>query len=352
MKRELVVIEPDVSLSLKKDMLVFQRGDQVIRKSSLRQVQRILLLGHQSMSASLRFYVLRHGIDVVFLNTQGRYLGRLSSHVSRNGPLRLAQYAFCSASDTALPLAKVLVQAKIHNQRQLLLKRQRRLQSEALVQALSLLRRSYKQVEQALSIDQLMGYEGHAASVYFGVFPLLIQAEGFAMRGRSKRPPRDNVNAALSFGYTILAQLVDSAVHQAGLDPYLGVLHQARHGLPALVMDLVEPFRPWLVDALILTLINREQLRGGDFYHPEESEWAEAILEGEEPERDERPAVFMNETGRRIFFQGWHDRLRDGLIYPSQNRQLEIREIIQQEVYAVARLFQGEEAQFVPLQPR
>lgn len=352
MKRELVVIEPDVSLGLKKDMLVFQRGEQVIRKSSLRQVDRILIMGHQNLSSALRHYALRQGIDLVFLSTQGRYLGRLSSHVSRNGPLRLAQYRFCADPEKSLNLAKVIVGAKVNNQRQLVLKRQRRLQNEALVQPLAVLRRAQKQIDSALSIDQLMGYEGHAATVYFGVLPLLIQPRGFEMKGRSKRPPRDNVNAALSFGYTILAQLVDSAVHQAGLDPFLGVLHQPRHGLAALVMDLVEAFRPWLIDALILKLINREQLQPGDFYHPDEASWAEAILDGETPEKDDRPAVFLNETGRRIFFQGWHERLRDALLYPPQSRQLEIRDIIQQEVYAVARLFQGEAQDFSPLQPR
>ncbi|MBF2053913.1 MAG: CRISPR-associated endonuclease Cas1 [Candidatus Sericytochromatia bacterium] len=357
MGHNLVVVEPDLSLGLEKEMLVLRRNQEIVRRSKLQDLDQVLLMGRQELSAAARHALLQRGIDVLFLTVHGKYLGRLSNYLSRNGPLRLAQYRVCSDPAQSLTLARAFVSGKLTAQRRLMLRQQRELKNEQLTQALAGLRQMQSQLERAPAIDSLMGCEGRAAALYFGVFPRFIQAEGFPMQGRSKRPPRDAVNAALSFGYTMLTYAVESAVLKAGLDPYLGCLHQPRQGLPALVLDLMEAFRPVLIDSLILRLINREQLRPGDFYHPQESALAEAILaeEGNDnisTEPDPRPAVYLNETGRRIFFQAWYARLRESVFYPAQNRQLSYSDVIQQQVYHLARVLQNEEPAYLPFVPR
>lgn len=355
--RDLVVLELDVEIGIEKELLVLRRKGEVLRRSKLQELDRLLLLGSQELTAAARQALLRRGIDILFLSREGAFLGRLSNHLSRNGPLRQAQYQACCQPQRSLLLAKALLTGKLLAQRRLMLRQQRELQQETVTRALAGLRLMQDKLAQAENIEQLMGYEGRAAALYFGVFPQFIRVDGFVMQGRSKRPPRDSVNAVLSFGYTILTRLLESAVLQAGLDPYLGCLHQPRHGMPALVLDLVEAFRPVLVDALVLRLINRGQLQPGDFYHPQELELAEAILAeaGEtqltEPP-DPRPAVYLNETGRRIFFQAWYERLREAVWYEPQQRQLTYADIVQQQVYHFARVLQGQDLVYLPFVPR
>lgn len=354
MSHELVILEADLQVGIEQDQLVFRRQGQIIRRAKIRQLERLILLGQQEISAAARQGLLKRGVDVVFLNGQGRYQGRLLGPISANGPLRLAQYRVSQDPQQALMIACEIVLGKVYNQRQLLLRKQREHPDAQAQDCLASMRILSERVRYASGHEQLLGYEGQLAALYFKALPQFIQMPGFVMQGRSKRPPRDNVNAVLSFGYTILTQLAESALWQVGLDPYLGLLHQPRQGFAALVSDLVEEFRPVLVDSLVLRLINRQQLQIGDFYHPGEAELAEAILMGDlaESEPDSRPAVFLNETGRRVFFQGWHARLRERVMYPLQNRRFELREIIRLQAYHLARVIQGEDPLYVPFMPR
>lgn len=356
MGRELVILEADLQVGVEQEQLVFRRQGQIIRRAKLIHLERLILLGRQELSASARLTLLKRGIDVVFLNGQGRYQGRLLGPISANGPLRLAQYRVSQDPVQSLMIACEMVLGKVYNQRQFLLRKQREYPDAQAQDSLAAMRLLSERVRQSTGHEQLLGYEGQMASLYFRALPQFIQAPGFVMQGRSKRPPRDNVNAVLSFGYTILTQLAESALWQVGLDPYLGLLHQPRQGFAALVSDLVEEFRPVLVDSLVLRLINRQQLQPGDFYHPDEAMLAEAILMGDasdnESESDPRPAVFLNDTGRRVFFQGWHARLRERVNYPAQNRRFELREIIRQQAYHLARVIQGEDPLYVPFMPR
>lgn len=351
MGRDLVVVEPDLEIGLEKEMLILRRQGTVIRRSRLQDLEQLILLGRQELTAAARQTLLRQGIDVVFLTGHGQFLGRLQGRLSANGPLRLAQYRVCAQPEAALGLAKAIVHGKVTNQRRLLLRQQREYQRDDIAGALAGMRRMLALIEGVTEIPQLMGVEGQAAACYFGIFGALIRQPDIHMQGRSRRPPRDPVNAALSFGYSILTRLVETTVHQVGLDPYLGFLHQPRQGLPALVLDLVEEFRPVLVDSLILRLFNRSQLQAGDFHHPKAAELAEQIFyEGETPDAqpDLRPPVYLNETGRRIFFQGWYDRLRQSVMYAPQQRQLTYADVIRMQAYHLARVLMQEEERYLP----
>ncbi len=355
MPRDLVIVEQGVRIGIEKEQLVLYKGEGILRKSRLQDLSQVLLLGPAELTPAARNRLMQKGIDVVFLSAKGDFIGRMSSGLSRNGSLRLAQYRLCSDSDQALKLAARLIHGKVSNQRFLLLRQQKRLKSEELTQALSGMRRMLGKLEQVNSIEQLMGYEGQAAALYFEVFPLLFSAAGIQMKGRSKRPPRDPVNAILSFGYTILTRFIESAVLTVGLDPWIGCLHQARPGLPALVLDLVEEFRPIAVDSLVLRLLNLGQLKPSDFYQPKAWKQAEAILAHEsddwellEEEPDPRPPVYLAESGRKLFFQNFYEKLREPLPYPLLNQKTSLRRIIEQQSYHLARVLEGEDAEYQP----
>jgi CRISPR-associated protein Cas1 len=211
------------------------------------------------------------------------------------------------------------------------------------------MRRLIERLDQAVDIETLMGYEGQTAALYFEVFPRLIRAEGIVMQGRSRRPPRDPVNAALSFGYSLLTRLMENAVLTVGLDPWVGCLHQARPGLPALVLDLIEEFRPLLVDALVLRLFNWRQLKKSDFYQPEAWKEAEAILAREDENwesvaesADPRPAIYLGESGRQQLIQTFYTKLEEQVWFPPAQTTLSFRQALEYQVRQTAQFFAGE----------
>lgn len=356
MSRELVITDPELRIGLEKENLVLYRGTQATRKSKLQDLEQVVIMGAADLTGAARNALLRRQIEVVFISMDGKYLGRLTPPGLGNGAVRLAQYRFCSQPEQALAVARNLIQGKLENQRRLLLRQQRELQSEAVAESLAGIRVVAGKVSSSTALDQLMGYEGRAAALYFAAFPHLIRRPGFPMQGRSKRPPRDAPNALLSFGYTALLAQMETQVLQAGLDPYLGCLHQLRSGMPSLALDLLEEFRPVLVDNVILRLLNRGQIRPEDFYQPTEAKRAEAILladEDSEPEPpDPRPAVYMARTGHQIFFKAFYQRLRDTLDYPPLGKQLSIKDILLQQVWHMGRVMQGAEPVYVPFCPR
>ena len=156
------------------------------------------------------------------------------------------------------------------------------------------------QVSEADSTDSVRGLEGAAASVYFEVFDdmILRNKETFFFKSRNRRPPTDNVNAMLSFAYSLLARNCASALESVGLDAYVGFMHRDRPGRTSLALDIMEELRPCLADRFVLTLINNNVMQADDF------------------ENTEGGAVLMNEDGRRKFLKSWQDRKKDTITHP------------------------------------
>ncbi len=227
------------------------------------------------------------GRSVTWVTRNGRFLGRVSGPQTGNPLLRLAQFRAYEHPERRIGIARAIVAGKLHNYRQLLLRsardttgdRQTRLRDIAERHASALTDLSRAEV-----LPEVLGIEGHAARDYFQGLELLAPS---AMAGRTRRPPLDPVNCLLSFGYGMLRVAVHGALEQVGLDPYLGYLHGIRSGKPALALDLMEEFRPLLVDRLVLTLVNREQLK------PTHTE----TLPG--------GTVQLTDDGRRFFLEQW-----------------------------------------------
>jgi CRISPR-associated protein Cas1 len=353
----LALMEQGTRVAVQGELFLIERDSEeggerrrvVIQEVRMAEVDEVLVFGNISLTPAVIAALLERGTDTIFLSAHGRYRGRLIGKPGKNVPLRLAQLDRLRDPAAALPLARAMVGGKITNQRSLLLRAQREQKREDLAEAIAGMRRLAETLETSETVDALRGVEGQAAALYFGVFGKCLRNPEFRFEKRTRRPPRDPVNAVLSFGYTLLAMGMESLVLRVGLDPMVGVFHAADYGRPSLVLDLIEEFRPVLVDALALRLVNRRELAREDF--EEFRDEADALAAGEEapePEPGAGRPVWLGPTGRKIFFRAWGRRLRETHFYELRRQTLTLEEIMQQQVYQVARLLKGEAPRYVP----
>jgi CRISPR-associated protein Cas1 len=227
----------------------------------------------------------RSGIPVVLLDGAGRVQSRVVPGWYHDPTARLSMAAACLDQERALSMARRWVEAKIRNQAAVLRASLRNHPNPQMAEARNTLLESASRVSGAATRDELMGMEGYAARVYFGVFRHLLRPEWIEFNGRNRRPPLDPVNAALSYAYAILYARLVSLCEVTGLDPYHGFLHPPQKFRASLALDLLEPLRPALADRLVLSMFNRKMLREEHFG----------------AERHPAPGIFLNKEGRMVF---------------------------------------------------
>lgn len=245
------------------------------------------------------------GIVIALLDRNGRFQARVEGPTTGNVLLRRQQYR---ASDKPEAIVRGLVAGKIANQRAVLQRALRDHGEEMPASAKSEIEAAVARLAGILhsvslneaGVDALRGAEGEAAQLYFRVFNHLVRASDaeIIFRGRSRRPPLDPINALLSFLYTLLTHDCRGAAESVGLDPAVGFLHRDRPGRPSLALDLMEEMRPALVDRLALSLVNRRQIRIGDF------------------RREDNGAVLLTEEGRKTALIAWQERKKDERRHP------------------------------------
>lgn len=222
----------------------------------------IVVFGNVLLSPFLIHRCAEDGRDLVWLSEYGQFKARLSGHTTGNVLLRRSQHAALDSTDATLQIARCIVAGKLQNARSVLMRAAREASDEqdrnALSAAAAVHADSIRNTEQASDLDKLRGIEGYAAKAYFGAFTYMIRLHRstFALTERSRRPPRDPINALLSFVYTLIAGECVAACEGVGLDPQMGFLHALRPGRPALALDLMEEMRTVLADRLVLTLVN------------------------------------------------------------------------------------------------
>lgn len=366
--------EQGTTLHAEGDLLVVRRGEAVLHRVRAAELDQVLVFGRIELSSGALALLLRRGIDVALLTSHGNFRGRLVTRQSKNVTLRLAQYQRVSDPTFCLRIARRVVAAKIKYQRDVLLRAQRRLQDEPLALALGQLRLLGERTETAADLDLLRGLEGQAAAVYFGHFGKLLRNEQFRFPGRTRRPPRDPVNACLSFGYAVLGTVIETEIYRCGLDPQLGFFHQPAYGRPSLMLDVLEEFRP-LVDLLVLRLLNRRQLGPADFEQRTGQSLAEMLADEPPPAETAEPldalpdqpapaatpqdpqatqpvvGVYLNPTGRKIFLAEFFRRLRERMQYPPRDAVLELRDIVREQIYHLARVIEGHQPDYLPFVP-
>lgn len=374
----LAISEQGTAVHAEGDTLLVQRGKSVLRRIRVAELEQVLLFGGVEVTRQAMNVLLRREIEMVLLTQDGKFRGRLCGRGAKNVQLRLTQYQRSSDQAFCLRVARSVVAGKLHNQRQVLLRAQRDLQDNDLAAAVGNLRILGQRAAECQDLDVLRGFEGQGAALYFGQFGKLIRQPDFTFTTRSRRPPRDPVNAMLSFGYAVLGSLAETEIYSCGLDPMLGFLHQPAYGRPSLMLDLLEEFRP-RIDTLVLRVVNRRQLSVKDFDRRTGQSLAEMLADDQPPESSERPVVllmddsaeqpaaevnvvtqrddaakpeegvYLNSTGRKIFLNELFRRMRERLYYPPRDAQLELRDILQQQIYQLARVIEGQQEQYQPL---
>jgi CRISPR-associated protein Cas1 len=262
----------------------------------LQRLSAIVVFGRVTVTPFLIQRCAEDGRNLVWLSRTGRFKARVEGPARGNVLLRRAQHLALSDRTRTLALARQIVAAKIQNSRQVLLRSAREQPiaqaSEALRGAAQRMAAIVERLVELRTLDELRGAEGEAAREYFGVFGYHLRgdSEQFTMDGRTRRPPRDRVNATLSFLYALLRAECSAGLESVGLDPQVGFLHALRPGRPSLALDLMEELRPVIADRLAITLINRRQLQGDHF--------------------EETPGggVLLNDAGRRIVLEAYQKR--------------------------------------------
>lgn len=296
----------------------------------IHNIESIITFGYMGVSPALMSLCNEHNVSISFLNQSGRFCGRVEGPVRGNVLLRRQQYRFADQDEFKLSVSKLFVSAKIANCRNVTHRALRDHgnddNSTQFQTVMRLLESKITTVKNADSLEKLRGIEGDAASDYFGVFNnfIVAQKEGFTFNGRNRRPPKDNVNAMLSFCYSLLTHEVQSALESVGLDPYVGFMHADRPGRPSLALDLMEELRPYMADRLVLTLINRRQISSKGFLNQEGF------------------GVTMDEQTRKEIITAWQQRKQDEVVHPFLDEKIPVGLIPYAQALLFARFIRGD----------
>jgi CRISPR-associated protein Cas1 len=315
------------------DEFVVKDGDKELGRARVRNTSQIALHGMVQMTTQAVRAALDADVPVAWFSFGGWFHGLATGVGHKNIVLRRAQFAAAENVERCLAIARELVRSKIRNQRTLL----RRNHSDPPDFALRELERLAGAALTAPSPDVLLGFEGAAARLYFEHFGgMLKQAdlrESFERAGRNRRPPRDPVNALLSYSYSLLAKDLAVAAQLVGLDPYLGFMHAPRYGKPALALDLMEEFRPVIADSVVVSAINNGEVDKGSFVQRADG-------------------CMLTPHGRRSFLKAYERRMDHLLTHPLFGYRATWRRIIEVQVRLLGRHLLGEAPRYTPIETR
>lgn len=299
----LYVTTPQSYLRLENQNVVIERENGPSRRVPLVVLEQIVPFGALGCSPYLMGACVERGISLSFLDGRGRFLAKVDGRPVGNVLLRKEQFRWSEDEGRSVAVARRLLRAKIRNQLVVLKRFVRdhgRDGAEVVLGSIASIEDLARDLTEAGTLEELRGIEGKCASWYFGAFGclVLVRSEAFRFAGRSRRPPRDPVNALLSLFYSLLSRDVAAGCCSAGLDPYVGFLHADRAGRESLALDLMEELRAYMVDRFVLTLVNRGQVGSNDFeYYPD-------------------GAVRMKDEARKRAIALWQERKQDRIMHP------------------------------------
>ena len=328
----LYVNEPGSHVGKRSEHLVVKKDGKETAKVPMHALRQVVIVGNVQVSTQALQTLVENEIPVSYLTGHGKFIGCFQAAPKKNVGLREAQYRKFADPAECLALAREVVRAKVANQRTLLMRSLRddgeRGRDEPAAEGMA---RLLRKLDDAGSLAELLGLEGMGAALYFGEFGRFLKArppgEGFDFAARNRRPPRDPVNALLSFAYAILAKDCFAAACAAGFDPYKGFFHADRHGKPSLALDLMEEFRPVIADSVVLTLVNNEALTPGDFLV-----W--------------RDACQLTEAGRRAFFRAYEQRRATEVTHPVYGYRMTYGRMLEVQARMLASAVRGESPRY------
>ena len=317
-------------LSKEGETVVVRVERQVRLRLPIHTIGGIVCFGNIMCSPFLMGFCAERDVAVSFLTEQGRFLARVQGPVSGNVLLRREQYRRADDMNASVQMAKAVLTGKLANSRTVLQRALRdhadKLNTENVRTASRRIAHSLDRVQSDLPLDVLRGIEGEAAHTYFSAFDHMIvsQKGDFVFRERNRRPPLDRVNCLMSFLYTLVLHDVRSALESVGLDPAVGYLHRDRPGRPGLALDIMEEFRPFLADRLVLSLINLKQVQAKGF------------------EEMESGAVLMDDETRKTVLVAYQKRKQDEILHPFLEEKVTIGLLFHMQALLLARCLRGD----------
>lgn len=328
----LYLLTPNSYLFCRNETIAVKVGGVEKNAVPAKDIEAIVCFGQMTVSTPLLEFCGKRGISVTFLSPQGHYCGRFYGPLSGNVLLRKKQYESINQVEFSNQLVRDILFGKIRNSKMVLLRAARKQSGDAvsLTQAVNQLSDLAAQLESCDCIDSMRGIEGAAATIYFSRFDAMLHSPaGFRFESRSRRPPRNEVNAVLSFVYTLLTREISSALETVGLDPAAGYLHTLRPGRPSFALDLIEELRAPLCDRFTLSLFNLGQLGEKDFNTDSE-------------------AVFLNDRGRRTVLTSWQKRKMETVQHPFLQEKIPVGMIPYAQAMLFARVIRGDLDRYPP----
>jgi len=331
----LYITSDNACLHKERETFVVEVNNEKVLQAPIHSIENIVCFGFKPITPPLMAFCAENNVGVSYLSENGRFLARIYGAQQGNVLLRKAQYALADNEQSSLSVARPIIAAKVCNARSLLLRHSRNHPDgcpDAVTSAAAVLGNRLGDIQRALTLDELRGHEGECAARYFGVLSSLItaQQDDFPFSGRSKRPPLDPANALLSFLYAILANDIRSALETTGLDPQVGFLHQLRSGRPSLALDLMEEFRAFLGDRVMLNLINLRQVTKADFEIRESGE------------------VRMSDQARKTVLTAYQKRKQEEITHPFLGEKMTIGLLPHVQAQLMARYIRGDMAEYPP----
>lgn len=305
----LYITTPEAYLSKDGSNVVVSVNQKEVFRIPAINIEGIVTFGYMGASPGVMKLCNDNGISLTFLSPHGRFIGRLQGETKGNVLLRKKQYLLSDDAEWSLQVSRLMIGGKIQNYRNILRRYIRDYgEEENVIRAVRILEQAKRDALSASDKALLIGHEGVASSAYFEILPVLIlnQKSDFPFVGRNRRPPKDAVNAMLSFAYTLIAIDVSAALETVGLDPYVGFLHTLRPGRTSLALDMMEELRAYLGDRFVLSLINKKQITLKDF-----------LYQGDN-------GVVMTDSGKKTFLSAWQARKREVITHPYLNEKIEI----------------------------
>lgn len=331
----LYVTEPGSRVEKEYRRLLVTLKDEVLMAVPLVQVSEVVLVGGTGITVPAMLSLLDHDVGLSLVNRSGRLRGRLQPAEMRNTALRRMQYQRAVQPDFCLEITRTIVNAKLANCRTFAM---RILRKPALTRlpvypklrgSLQRLEDDLHKVREAQTIDRLRGFEGSGTRAYFSIFRAGLD-EGFKFERRQRRPPRDAINAMLSLGYTLLTGAMITAAAIAGLDAYSGFFHAEKYGRPSLALDLIEEFRPIIVDPVVAALANKNMLREKDF-------------------NISTDGVFLEKKGLRVFFTQFTRRLNTVVRHPVSDHPLTYQKCFEVQARQMRKAIETQPSAYIPM---
>lgn len=332
----LYVTQPDSYLSLDGDNIVLLKEQEKVARLPLQNLESIVAFGYTGASPALMGYCAERHISIVFLTMNGRFLARVIGKSSGNVVLRKKQYLLSADEAESAKIARNFIVGKLYNQKWMLERMTRdyplRIEAQQFKEVSRQLSAFMQEIRVCEDLERLRGLEGQAAISYNRLFnPMILQQkEDFYFHTRSRRPPLDNVNAMLSFAYTLLAHDTASALEAVGLDAYVGFLHRDRPGRISLALDVMEELRGIFADKFVLTLINKKLVKKEDFV------------------RKENGAVIMTDEARKSFMAAWQNKKQEKIQHPYLGEKIPWGLVPHAQAMLLARYLRGDLDEYPP----